>query len=67
MELFFTENEDIAARIAAMDRSHLIALLKDMHCSFPIDLTDEFLQSINLERLRHIVLATSLHQIKASA
>ncbi len=67
MKSRFAENEDIAATIATMDRTHLIALLQEMHCSFPLDLTDEFLQAINLERLRHIVLATSLHQVKISA
>ena len=67
MESRFAKGDEIAVKIATMDRAHLITLLQEMHCSFPLDLTDEFLQTISLERLRHIALATSLHQVKASA
>ena len=67
MKSHSAEDEDTAVAIATMDRTHLITLLQEIHCSFPLDLTDEFLQAISLEHLRHIALATSLHQVKTSA
>ncbi len=32
-----------------------------MDCGFRIDFSDEYLKSMSLERLRHVVLAASLH------
>ena len=54
----------LAARIAAMDRSSLVEMLRALNCDFSIDFTDEYLNSISLERLQHIVLAVSLHESK---
>ena len=48
-------------KINDMDRQHLMQALCGMRCSFKIDFTQEFLNSVSLERLRHIVLAASLH------
>lgn len=53
--------EDLVGRITVMERPNLVALLREMNCDFQIDFTDDFLASISLERLRHIVLAASLH------
>lgn len=50
-----------------MDREELILLLKGMHCTFPMDFTEEYLQSVSVERLRHIVLGASIHQEKLCA
>ncbi len=53
--------EELAGRIAGMDRPELISLLRGMECSFDLDFTDEFLDGISLERLRHIILGAALH------
>jgi hypothetical protein len=50
-----------------MDREELILLLQGMRCTFPLDFTEEYLQSVSVERLRHIVLAVSVHQERACA
>lgn len=45
-----------------MDREELILLLRGMHCTFPMDFSEEYLQTLSVERLRHIVLAAWVHQ-----
>lgn len=45
-----------------MGREELTRHLQRLHCEFDLDFTDEFLDSLSLERLRHIVLAAMLHQ-----
>ncbi len=44
-----------------MDREGLIETLRRMRCEFPMDFTDDYLASLSIERLKHIVLAASLH------
>jgi len=51
-------------RIATMDRAALTRMLRRLDCDFELDFTDEFLASISLPRLRHIVLAALLHAHK---
>ena len=51
-------------KIATMDRESLIRMLHRIHCSFDLDFTDEFLQSVSLERLRHLTIAAKLHSDK---
>lgn len=46
-----------ADRIAAMNRRGLVRFLRGLDCGFEMDFTDEFLKSLSLGRLRHIVLA----------
>ena len=53
--------ENMVNDIQAMDRVALIQLLRKLECDFAMDFTDEFLDSLSIERLRHIVLAASLH------
>jgi hypothetical protein len=53
--------ELLVNEIQAMDRDGLIRLLRNMQCDFAVDFTDDFLNSISVERLRHIALAASLH------
>ena len=53
--------EILVNEIQTMDRDGLIHLLRTMQCDFTVDFTDEFLNSISVERLRHIALAASLH------
>lgn len=60
MDTAQTQNQ--TADIAEMDRSELIGLLKTMHCSFELDFTEEYLEQLSLEYLRHILEAASLHE-----
>jgi len=53
--------EKFASRLAAMDRQGIIRLINGMRCDFRLDFSEEFLNSVSLERLRHIALAASLH------
>jgi len=53
--------EKLAGRIAKMNRQQVIALLRSFECSFKLDFTDEFLEAISMERLRHIILGAALH------
>ena len=48
--------------MAGMDRDELIRTLQGIRCPFKMDFTKEFLNSISLERLQHIVLAASLRE-----
>jgi hypothetical protein len=50
-----------------MGRSELIALLRAADCAFRLDFTDEYLDSLSVERLRHIALAAKLHTRRARA
>ena len=52
----------LATRLAAMDRAALMRILRGMDCEFELDFTDEFLQTVSLARLRHIILAARLHE-----
>ncbi len=52
--------EQLAGELAVMDRQNLIGMLSSLDCGFQFDFTKEFLDSVSLERLRHIVLAASL-------
>ena len=53
--------EQLALKLAGMDRPDLIAALGALDCDFPMDFTEEYFDSISLERLKHIVLVASLH------
>ena len=53
--------ETLVTRIGALDRRGVIEMLRGMECDFEIDFTDEFLNTISLERLKHIALAAGLH------
>ncbi len=59
------ELDDYVARIVTMNRTDLIDVLRRMNCAFAIDFTDEFLNSISIERLRHIIMAARLHDNNA--
>ncbi len=45
--------------IARMDRPRLRDVLSQLDCGFALDFTQEFLRSVSLARLRHIVLAAA--------
>ena len=56
-----TYPEELAKVVAEMDRDALIVMLNRMRCTFSLDFTEEFLRSVSLEKLRHIVLSAGLH------
>ena len=58
--------DSLAAKLATMDREGLICILRTMRCTFPLDFTEEFLQTVGVERLRHIVLAAAVREQKAA-
>jgi hypothetical protein len=59
--------EKMVEKIAGMERADLIRLLSDLQCDFKMDFNDDFLNSVTLERLKHIVLAASLHAHNSEA
>jgi hypothetical protein len=52
--------EELICLVSSLDRPALIQHFSDFRASFPIDFTPEFLQSTDLERLRHIFVALCL-------
>jgi hypothetical protein len=54
--------EELICLVSAMDRPALVTHISDYEATFPIDFTAEFLQSVPLDRLRHIFLALCLQQ-----
>ena len=57
--------EKLTLEVAAMGRRELVAMLRELQCSFELDFTDEYLQSVSLERLQHLVLVAALHSTEA--
>jgi len=53
--------EELVDQIVKMDRADLMTLLKRLHCNFKLDFSNDFLQGVSVERLRHIILAACLH------
>ena len=53
--------QDIVSTIASMRRPQLVTLLRRMQCGFDIDFSDDYIRSMNLDRLRHIAFAASMH------
>jgi hypothetical protein len=53
--------EQLVVEIATMNRGDLANILKKLNCHFEMDFTDEYLESLSLERLRHVALAAILH------
>lgn len=49
--------EQTATTIAALGRAEITKRLKNFHGRFKLDFTDEYLEKLSLDRLRHILLA----------
>ena len=47
--------------LATMDRRALVEAILSIECDFPIDLTEEYLQGLTLEKLRHVYVALCNH------
>jgi hypothetical protein len=54
--------EELICVVAALDRPSLVNQIHDFRGSFPLDFTDEFLTTVQLDRLRHIFVALCLQQ-----
>ena len=52
--------EQFINKIATMGRGDLIKALRRLDCHFKLDFTDEYLEGLSLERLRHVALAAML-------
>lgn len=52
--------EELICMTAALDRETLIERLAHFEGDFPVDFTVEFLESLSVDRLRHIFLALCL-------
>jgi hypothetical protein len=47
--------------IAEMDRDALTRAILSIECEFPVDLTEESLRPLSLEKLRHVYAALLRH------
>jgi hypothetical protein len=65
-KMILSSMDNLVTKLATMERGDLIYLLKHMTCTFPMDFTEEFLDTIGTDRLRHIVLAAKMHELKAA-
>ncbi len=52
--------ESLICTVSVLDRPALVRQLQQYPSSFPIDFTPEFLETVPLDRLRHIFLALCL-------
>lgn len=50
-----------ADQVATMDRKTLTRAILSVQCDFPVDLTEDVLKNLNLEKLRHIYVALLAH------
>ena len=59
--------EELICLVSAMDRPTLVGQFRAFRASFPVDFTDEFLETTPVERLRHIYVALCLqcHHVPA--
>ncbi len=53
--------EEIVARLCRMDRAAMMRELRQFRARFTLDFTDDFLEGLSTERVRHILLAALLH------
>ena len=53
--------EQLAVKLAGMSKSQLKRQLLSLKTRFPLDFTEEFLDSLSSDKLRHILLATRLN------
>jgi hypothetical protein len=54
--------EEMICLVAAMDRAALVDQFRSYRATFPLDFTEQFLESAPLDRLRHIFVALCLQQ-----
>lgn len=49
--------EALAVEIATLDKPSVITKIKTFHGRFKLDFTEDYLRSLSIDRLRHILLA----------
>ena len=52
--------EELLCLISSLDRPALVRQIRHYRATFPLDFTEQFLQTTPLDRLRHIFLALCL-------
>jgi hypothetical protein len=52
--------EELICLVSVLDREALMLQFREIESSFPVDFTNEFLESLPLDRVRHIFLALCL-------
>ena len=52
--------EELLALVSTLDRAALHRSIREYHGSFPLDFTSDFLETVDLDKLRHIFLAVCL-------
>lgn len=55
------EIREAVSLVNRMDRDELIARLRTFDAPFPIDFTDQYLQNIPIEQLRHVFAGLCIH------
>ncbi|MFA5553624.1 MAG: hypothetical protein WCZ89_00480 [Phycisphaerae bacterium] len=53
--------EKTATAIASLDRNELTQRIKNFRGRFKLDFTDQYLNSLSTDRLKHILLAAETH------
>jgi hypothetical protein len=54
--------EELVSVVSGLDREALVDQFRTFEASFPIDFSNEFLQSQTVDRLRHLFLALCIEQ-----
>jgi hypothetical protein len=52
--------DELLGLVATLDRESLCRLIREYRATFPLDFTSEFLETVALDRLRHIFAAVCL-------
>lgn len=58
--------EELICLVSAMDRGTVTERLLGFNGTFPVDFTPQFLATLPVDRLRHILLALCLHARRAA-
>src|SRR4030042_216678 len=51
---------EIAGNIASLSREQLKQRIKTFHGPFPLDFTEDYLDAVSIDRLRHVLLAAMI-------
>jgi hypothetical protein len=59
--------ERLTVKIATLGRDEVKAQIKDFRGNFRLDFSDEYLDALSLDRLRHILLAALVTTLRKTA
>ena len=54
------QTDELLTLVVTLDRVSLCQLIREYRAAFPLDFTSEFLETVELDRLRHIFVAVCL-------